>query len=98
MEATMAQNTDLNIAANAWAMITDSDVSQITFQNKGGTHIMVKATTDTTAPTTFDGSIRYNPGQGERNTLLSDIWPGLTGRDRVWVYAYGPVTVFVSHA
>lgn len=98
MEAVMAQNTDLNIPANAWTQLTDADVSQISFQNKGGTHIFVSATTDTTAPTTFAGAARYNPGQGEKNVLLSDIWPGLSGRDRVWAYAYSPVTVFVSHA
>lgn len=94
----MAQNTDMDLAAQTWTQLTDADVSQISFQNKGGTHIFVKATTDTTAPTTFAGAIRYNPGQGERNVLLSDLWPGLTGRDRVWAYAAGPVTVFISHA
>lgn len=98
MEAVMAQNTDLNITAKTWTLITDSDVTQISFQNKGGTHILVKSGTSATLPTTFDGAIRYNPGQGEKNALLSDIWPGLASRVRVFVYAYEPVTVFVSHA
>ena len=94
----MAQNTTLNIPVKTWTQLTDADVSAITFQNIGGYHILVKATTDTTAPTDQLGAIRYNPGQGERNATVSDLFPGITGADRLWAYAEHPVSVFVSHA
>lgn len=94
----MAQNTTKTLTANAWTQLTDADITSITFQNIGGYHIFVKATTDTTTPTDFDGSIRYNPGQGERNALMTDLFPGLSGADRVWAYSDHAVQVFVSHA
>jgi hypothetical protein len=59
---------------------------------------MIKATTDDTAPTDFTGAIRYNPGQGERNVALSDLFPGLANRDRVWAYSTDATQVVVSHA
>ena len=94
----MAQNTTITVPAGAWTQLTDADITSITFQNIGSNHIMVKATTDGTAPTNYTGAIRYNPGQGERNVALSDLFPGLAGRDRLWAYATDATQVVVSHA
>lgn len=94
----MAQNTTITLTAKAWTQLTDADVSNITFQNRSGYHMLVKATTDTTTPTDSSGAIRYNPGQGERNVAMTDLFPGLTGADRVWAYSDHAVDVFVSHA
>lgn len=94
----MPQNTTINLTAGAWTQLTDADVSSITFQNKGGYYILVKATTDTTAPTSDAGSIRYNPGQGERNATMADLFPGISGADRLWAFCDQSVPVFVSHA
>jgi hypothetical protein len=57
-----------------------------------------KATTDGTAPTTTTGGFRYNPGQGERNVALSDLFPGIASRDRLWCYSTDGSAVVVSHA
>lgn len=94
----MAQNTTITLAARTWTQLTDADITSITFQNVGSNHILIKATTDTTTPTSAAGAIRYNPGQGERNVALSDLFPGLAGRDRVWAYAEDATPVVVSHA
>ena len=94
----MAQNTTITVPAGAWTQLTDADITSITFQNIGSNHIMVKATTDGTAPTNYAGAIRYNPGQGERNVALSDLFPGLAGRDRLWAYATDATQIVVSHA
>jgi len=93
----MAQNTTLIIPAKTWTQLTDADVTSITFQNTAGYHILVKGTTSASAPTDDDGAIRYNPGQGERNATLSDLFPGISA---VRVYAYAPTgaEVMVSHA
>ena len=94
----MAQNTTITVPAGAWTQLTDADITSITFQNIGSNHFLVKATTDGTAPTNYAGAIRYNPGQGERNVALSDLFPGLAGRDRLWAYATDATQVVVSHA
>ena len=94
----MAQNTTITVPAGAWTQLTDADITSITFQNIGSNHIMVKATTDGTAPTNYAGAIRYNPGQGERNVALSDLFPGLAARDRLWAYATDATQVVISHA
>jgi hypothetical protein len=92
----MAQNTTMNVPASAWTQLTDADVTSITFQNQGGYYALVKGTTDDTTPTSSAGALRYNPGQGERNVALSDLFPGI-GAARVWAYCDQPVSFLVSH-
>jgi len=93
----MAQYTDIVLTADNWTQLTNADVTTITFQNKGTYHILVKGTTDATKPTNDDGAIRYNPGQGELNTALSDLFPGISA-SRVWAYADKSLGVMVGHA
>lgn len=94
----MAQNTTVNAASATWTQLTNADATSITFQNISGAHIMVKGTTTASAPTDFTGAIRYNPGQGERNVPLSDLFPGVTGVKRVYAYSEVGASVVVSHA
>ena len=93
----MAQNTNISVPSATWTQLTDASVTAITFQNKSGNFILVKGTTSASAPTDLDGAIRYNPGQGELNTALSDMFPGISA---VRLYAYAPegASVMVSHA
>lgn len=93
----MAQNTTITLAAETWTQLTDANITSITFQNISGYHVMVKGTTSAVAPTDDDGAIRYNPGQGERNVLLSDLFPGISAT-RVYAYAPNGAEVMVSHA
>jgi hypothetical protein len=93
----MAQNTDISLEAETWTQLTDADVTSITFQNRGNDYMLVKGTAGASAPTTDDGAVRYNPGQGERNVLLSDLFPGISAT-RVWAYAPRAFDVMVSHA
>ena len=95
----MAQNTTLTIQPATWTLITDSDVSAARWVNTGPTTVWITATTDTTAPTSNAAAIPYHPGFGESaDRLLSDIWPGLTGRDRLWAYCDVLGQVSISHA
>jgi len=93
----MAQNTTLTLDAGVWGEITNSDVTNVTFQNLSHYPIYVQATTGS-APTTEDGSVEYGPTEGERNVALTDLFPGVTDAVRVWVTSEGEATVFVSHA
>lgn len=92
----MAQNTDIELTADTWTLLTDSNVTSLTFQNKGTYHILVKGTIGTSAPTDENGSVRYNPGQGERNVSLSELFSGISA-SRVWAKCQKPLLVMVSH-
>lgn len=94
----MPQNTTINTTANSWVQLTDANIAAITFQNVGSNHILIKGTVGAVTPTSTDGAIRYNPGQGERNALLVDLFPGLSGANRIYAYATDVVPVVVSHA
>ena len=93
----MAQNTTITLTAGTWTQLTDANVTAITFQNRGGQFMYVTGTTGTTAPTDTTGAVRYNPGQGERNVLLTDLFPGIAAV-RVWALSDQAVDVMVSHA
>lgn len=98
----MAQNTTVSIAEGDWGQLTNADVTSITFQNlTPGQKLYVKGTTDGTEPTTLDGALVYGPFQGEANSLLSDLFPGVSAA-RVWAYndaeGTGNIDVMVSHA
>jgi len=93
----MAQNTTITLTAKSWTQLTDADVTKITFQNISGYHILIKGTTGATAPTDTTGSIRANPGQGELNVFMADLFPGISAA-RLWAYSDCAVEVFVSHA
>jgi len=94
----MPQNTNVSIT-NDWTMVTDADVTAITFQNVNGYAIQVTGTNGTTAPTATGGVV-YNPGQGERAVAMADLFPGVSGANRLWARVPGIAAglVFVSHA
>lgn len=93
----MAQNTTIAVTSRTWVQLTDANVTSITFQVQGASYALIKGTTDATAPTVFAGAIRYNPGQGELNAFLSDLFPGISAI-RVWAYAPEATQIMVSHA
>ena len=92
-----ARNTTLTIPPSAWTEITDNDVSSITFQ-VGSQNVWIIAT-DGAIPSGFDGALFYEPRQGEVNVALADLFPGVTGATRVFVYSiYAESKITVSHA
>jgi hypothetical protein len=93
----MPQNTPIAIGTN-WTQLTDANVTEITFQNIGAAAVYVTATNGVTAPTDAAGLI-YKPLEGEAKRALADIFPGVTGANRVWAKSVDLATqVFVSHA
>ena len=94
----MPQNTTINVAKDTWTLLTDANVTSVTFQNVSGSFVQIKGTVGASAPTTLAGAIRYNPGQGERNVTLTDLFPGLSGVNRIYAYAPDGAAVVVSHA
>ena len=93
----MAQNTTIQVPALAWTQLTDADVTSITFQNRTAYAVLIKGTTDATAPSDNIGALRYNPGQGERNVELADLFPGIAAV-RLWAFSESASEVTVSNA
>lgn len=99
----MPQNTSIAVNSTAWAQLTDADVTEITFQLIRGGPVYVRGTNSATAPNAESVTVglRYEPGQGERKVALADLFPGVSGVNRVWarsVEAGKAAEVFVNHA
>jgi hypothetical protein len=94
----MARNTNVALTGGAWTQLTGGDVSAITFQNSCGPEIFVKATVGATPPEDLEGAIRYEFGQGERNAAIADLFPGISGANRVYAWSAKAGPVMVSHA
>jgi len=92
----MAQNTTIAVPAKTWTLLTNSNVTNITFQAGGS--VAVKATVGSIAPTTLDGAISYTDGTGEANATLAELFSGVAGANRIYAYSFGGTSVVVSHA
>ena len=87
------------VTADQWVQITNADVTRISFENLGPGTIRVAGTADGTAPVSEVGTWKYGPIQGERNVLLTDLFPAIAAK-RVWVKAANSevAAVAVNHA
>jgi hypothetical protein len=92
----MPQNTLIVVPANTPTLLTDATVTALTFQVSGGFPIRIQGTVGATPPSTWGPT--YNSGQGEANRTIADLFPGVSGANRVYAYAEIATTVWVSHA
>lgn len=88
----------VDIVAGSWTELTDTNVTSITFQNIGQSFILVKGTVDSSAPANASGAFRYNPGQGEVNMKLVDMFLGVPGANRLFAYCDSAGKAVVHHA
>ena len=95
----MAQSTIVPLPKGTWVLVTNSDITSLTFQNRGGGLLLVKATVGAVAPTDLSGALAYPTQRGELNIPLLDLFPGVAGANRVYAYS-GNLTgqIAVSHA
>lgn len=91
-------NTDIAITTE-WTLLTTGDVTALRVQNLGNT-VLLKATSGATAPTDDAGAIRLDAGDAlAANLTLADVWPGVSGGNRVYARALGATSlVSVSYA
>lgn len=95
----MAQQTTLDIPANDSKEITNADATELTFQNVGESVLWLIGTVGSNKPANNDGGYRYLPGQGELKVVLAELFLGVPGVNRVWVYSQGaPGKATSSHA
>ena len=90
---------DVVDVARTWTQLTANDVTSITFQNISKYRIEVMGTVGATPPAV--SGFAYIPAEGELNVLMTDLFPGVSGANRVWGRASlydGVLSVLVSHA
>lgn len=82
--------------------ITAGDVTHISVQNRSrsmGQDLMLFASVDGVAPAEGAASVILPPGQMFVNEALVDLFPGVSGANRVFAQSeYGKLTALVSHA
>jgi len=95
----MAQNTTFQLAPATWTLLTDSNITALTFQVQQATRdVLFRATVGATPPTVLTDTIRYSNGEGEINVSLAEMFPGVSGANRVYAYSENSAFIFVSHA
>lgn len=96
----MAQNVTETIDSDTFIRITSgTGVSRVTFQNVGDNLLLIKGTEYPNTPSNgYYGAIEYAPGEGERNVLLTDLFPGISNVNDLYAYSEKGTRVFISHA
>lgn len=95
----MARNDNVACAALAWTQLTNGNATAVRVHNLGTQAIALKATVGATPPTDTTGAIGLQPGETTAADLtLEDLFPGVSGANRLYAYAYVASTVSVSHA
>ena len=81
-----------------WIELTTANASYVTFQNIGNATVYLKGTVGATAPIDADGSLEFPPAAQAVSYQLSDMFPGISGVNRLWAYADAETYVTISHA
>lgn len=92
-----ARNADVAVGTT-YTQLTDNNVTNISFQNKGHGILEVVAVASGTPDETVSGVV-YAEREGEDNLELATRWLGVTSPVRVWArFANGDGVVWVSHS
>ncbi|MEL6100487.1 MAG: hypothetical protein AAFR68_04130 [Pseudomonadota bacterium] len=95
----MARNEDIDLGIE-WVLLTNSAVASVVAVNKGPNIALLMATNGTNPPSNNDeDGIPIDPRIGVLTLTLSEMFPGVSGADRLYGRAQGGTTkIFVSHA
>ena len=92
-----ARNTDITVGST-YTQLTDNNVTNISFQNKGSGLLEVTAVASGTPAETVRG-VLYGEREGEDNLDLADRWLGVTAPARVWArFVNSNGVVWVCHS
>ena len=98
-----ATHQSIELTPLDWTQVTTADVSSAALQNKTGYGILVLATAGATKPATTPAVLatayEYLPNAGfDATRTLAEMFPGITGANRLWVYTPMGGRVVCSHA
>jgi hypothetical protein len=95
----MARNDNVAIPALTWTQLTNANATAIRVQSVILSEMTLQATNGVTAPTTQVGAIVLAGGAVLAADLtIAQLWPGVTGANRVWAFATAASVASVSHA
>ena len=95
----MARNDNVAIPALTWTQLTNANATAIRVQSVSGSEMTLQATNGVTAPTTQVGAIVLaGGGVLAADLTIAQLWPGVTGANRVWAFATAASVASVSHA
>lgn len=93
----MARHETLVLLPETWTQLTNSDVQSIVIQNQKFRTLLIMATVGAVAPTTTNGAWRYEQTRGEI-LVIADLFPGISGANRIYAFTNEAGLVTVSHA
>lgn len=95
----MAQNNNISCTAQTWTLLTNSDVTALRAQNRGTLPCYLQGTVGANAPSNSDGAISLAPGDVLAADLtLAQLFPGVSGANRVYALCATTSVISVSHA
>lgn len=95
----MAQDTKLFLPKDVWTLLTNVNVAAARVQNRCMTSIELQATNGTTPPTGTNATLTLLAGEIlAADMTLAQLWPGVTGANRLWALSWTDTSVSVSHA
>lgn len=99
----MPQSANIPLAARAWTPLTSAAVTALRVQNLTRWPILLQATVGAAPPTADAAGKAGAIKLGEdmvlgADRLLSEVWPGVTGANRVYAWTDIDGEVSVSHA
>ena len=95
----MARNDNVAIPAITWTQLTNANATAIRVQSVSGSEMTLQATNGVTAPTTQVGAIVLaGVAVLAADLTIAQLWPGVTGANRVWAFATAASVASVSHA
>jgi hypothetical protein len=93
-----AQPAPLGGSVRRWVELTTSDATLVTFQNVGLATVYIKGSVGSVVPSDMDGVLEFPPASQAASYLLSDLFPGIAGVNRLWAYSDSVTSVMISHA
>jgi hypothetical protein len=98
-EAVMARNEQVNITPGAPVQLTNANATSIRVQCMGPLSVELQATNGATPPVSRSGGLILGPYQVLAADLtIAQLFPGVSGANRLWAFADVHVTLSVSHA
>ena len=95
----MARNDNVAIAANTPVQLTNANAAAVWVHNLSGYAVYLQATLGTTPPASRAGGVMLQAGGTLAADLtLAQLWPGITGANRLWAFADLACDLSVSHA
>lgn len=95
----MPQNTTIDCAALSWTLLTNNDVTALRVANLGVEPVWLEAAVGAVPPTDTLGALPLRPGEILAADLtLAQLFPGIAGANRVYVYCPVASKMSVSHA